>query len=48
MILFEKKRGKQMAKKYLEKNVLDATIERLEVIFQFEWRQRQFSNGTIS
>lgn len=30
----EQKRGKWMAKKYLEKNVLDAAIERLEIMFQ--------------
>lgn len=29
-----KKRGKQMAKIYLEKNVLEATLERLEIIFK--------------
>lgn len=33
-IIAYKKRGEKMAKKYLEKNVLDAAIERLEIIFQ--------------
>lgn len=29
-----KKRGRQMAKIYLEKNVLEAALERLEIMFQ--------------
>ncbi len=45
-----------MAKKYLEKNVLEAAIERLEIMFEnFEniyfsvsRRKRQLCNGTIS
>lgn len=41
-IMQSKKRGKSMSKKYLEKNVLDAAIERLEIVFQ------QFDNVYFS
>lgn len=41
-IMQSKKRGKSMSKKYLEKNVLDAAVERLEIVFQ------QFDNVYFS